>query len=322
MGIGLASIGCAAESRAALERAARLDPSLSGASLFLVRALLEAGDREGAVREARRAVLLAPETAALHLELHRALFDDRDPSAAIEAAERAVALDPTWELARLQWGAALALAGMVEPARRAHDALSARAAAPLDAVRYALEHRGGATRFFASSRETLLFALEEATERGPVLEFGVRHGTSTRILADHADALHAFDSFRGLPEPWYGRAAGAFTTAGEVPDLPAGVELHVGLFADTLPAYVARGDRPPRLIHVDSDLYSSARDVLTLLAPSIGPGCVLVFDEYIGNDRWREDEHRAFGEAVRAYGFRYRYLAFNWFTGQAVVRID
>jgi tetratricopeptide (TPR) repeat protein len=322
VGIGFAAIGHAAEARTALERAVALDASLSGASLFLVRLLLEVGDRAGAVQCGQRALERRPAEAALHLELHRALFDDRAPGDAIAAAERAVALDPRWELARLQLGAALALEGSHAQARAVHAALGPRAASPLDAIRYALDRRDDATRFFASSRETLVFALQAAAGTGPVLEFGVRHGTSTRVLAAHAARLHAFDSFQGLPEPWYGREPGAFTTAGEVPDLPAHVEVHVGLFSQTLPVYLAQRPAPPRLVHVDSDLYSSARDVLSALGSSIGPGCVIVFDEYIGNDRWREDEHRAFREAVASHRWRYRYLAFNWFTGQAVVRVE
>ena len=60
---------------------------------------------------------------------------------------------------------------------------------------------------------------------------------------------------------------------------------------------------------------------LELLAERIIPGTVIVFDEYIGNERWREDEFRAFQEAVVRYGWAYEYLCFSFVTKQVVVRI-
>ncbi|HEU4709088.1 MAG TPA: hypothetical protein VFS17_07225, partial [Methylophilaceae bacterium] len=67
--------------------------------------------------------------------------------------------------------------------------------------------------------------------------------------------------------------------------------------------------------------YSSTKTVLDALAPRIIPGSILVFDEYIGNEHWREDEYKAFQEAVKAYGWRYEYLSFSLFTKQVAVRI-
>jgi hypothetical protein len=57
------------------------------------------------------------------------------------------------------------------------------------------------------------------------------------------------------------------------------------------------------------------------LSSQIVPGTVIVFDEYIGNEHWREDEFKAFQEAVSTYGWTYEYLAFSMFTKQVVVRM-
>jgi hypothetical protein len=96
----------------------------------------------------------------------------------------------------------------------------------------------------------------------------------------------------------------------------------VGLFDDTLPPMLAKHAGPVRLVNVDCDLYSSTRTALTLLADRLVPGSVLVFDEYLVNDRWREDEYKAFRELVEERALRYEYLAFNLVTGQAVVRMS
>ncbi|MEJ2564948.1 MAG: hypothetical protein P8164_01615 [Gammaproteobacteria bacterium] len=52
-------------------------------------------------------------------------------------------------------------------------------------------------------------------------------------------------------------------------------------------------------MNIDCDLYSISKTVLDSLAPSIVPGTVIVFDEYVGNEHWREDVSRTFQEAVR-----------------------
>jgi tetratricopeptide (TPR) repeat protein len=322
--IGLDAIGRRAEARALLEHALERSPGLVGAHLVLSRVCLELGDVAAATTWARTAIEIAPRQASAYLELYRAAFDGRAVEVSIEAAERAVSLDPEYLLARYFLGAARAWSGDAAGARRALDP-STPGAPPsgwVDGLEYALEHRADGTRVFASSRATLEEAVAACTLEGPVLELGVRHGISTRVLAERVDVeLFAFDSFVGLPEPWLGRDAGAFSTAGCTPELPDHVKLRAGWFEQTLPAYLLEDERAPRLVHVDSDLYSSAAMALSCLGPRIESGCVLVFDEYFGNERWREDEHRAYLEAERTFGWTREWVAWSWVTGQAVFRI-
>jgi hypothetical protein len=47
----------------------------------------------------------------------------------------------------------------------------------------------------------------------------------------------------------------------------------------------------------------------------------MVFDEYIGNISWREDEHKAFVEAAQTYGWQYEILSFSLVTKQVTIRI-
>jgi tetratricopeptide (TPR) repeat protein len=316
-GIGLVAIGRFTEARAALLRAVDAAPDLVGARLVLSRLSGELGDPEAAILHAEAAITHAPDDASSHVELCRAHFDDRALAPCIAAAERAVALDPGFVWAQFLLCAARAWAG------RATEAELAMLPPHLaDAIASALATRVAETRAFATKRDTLHHALAIATGDGPVIELGVRHGISTRVIAERVPGdFHAFDGFVGLPEAWDGRPAGIFATAGEPPDLPQHVSLHVGMFHDTLPPFAAALDRSPRMIHVDSDLYESARTALAALGPKIAPGCVLVFDEYFGNKTWRDDEHRAFAEAARAFGWRFAHAATSLFTGQVVLRI-
>jgi hypothetical protein len=97
------------------------------------------------------------------------------------------------------------------------------------------------------------------------------------------------------------------------------VRLHAGWFDETL----SRFDGPAlRLLHVDCDLYSSTKLAIEQLGPWLDCGTVVVFDDYLCNPQWRQDEHRAWDEAARSHGWRYRYAGFGFFSRQAVIVIS
>ena len=100
------------------------------------------------------------------------------------------------------------------------------------------------------------------------------------------------------------------------------VILHSGWFEDSLPDFINKYQAPVRFMNVDCDIYSSTKTVLDLLAEQIVPGTVISFDEYIGNENWRDDEFKAFQEAALQYGWNYEYLCFSFVAKQVVVRIN
>jgi tetratricopeptide (TPR) repeat protein len=325
-GLCFAELGRWEEALDAFQAAATLAPAAGTPWKNLGRALVEVGREADAVTALQQAVLVEPLLAEAWFELARATFDAARPGPAIEALTRAVASDPAFVFARFLLGAALDLAGDARAAAHQfaslHEDKSVLAGA-VDSWRYARERRTPATRFFLATRKTLLFALEQATLEGLSLELGVRYGMSARWIAEAAPGriLHGFDSFEGLPEAWHIQPKGVYSTHGERPEVPANVELHVGLFEETLPRFCASSAGPVRFLNVDCDLYSATKTALDVLGDRLVEGTIVVFDEYLVNDRWREDEHKAFQEAVAARKWQYEYLAFNLFTGQAVVRM-
>jgi len=189
----------------------------------------------------------------------------------------------------------------------------------VDGVRALLPHAAGA-RQFGLSASLLRFAMGEAKGAGLVLEFGVRRGTSITVLAGVAgQQVYGFDSFEGLPQSWGSEPAGVLTTGAALPEVPANVSLHAGWFEDILEPFLAAHPGPVRLVNVDSDIYSSARFVLSRLKDRIVPGTVLVFDEFIGNRTWAEDEFKAFAEFVAETGVAWRVIALAPFTKQVAV---
>ncbi len=168
------------------------------------------------------------------------------------------------------------------------------------------------------------FSARMAPEAGLVCEFGVRGGGSVRhIIREFGRPVYGFDSFAGLPEPWFKGPSfeapiGYF--ASEVPEI-GGLTVVEGLFEDTVPAFFAEYKEPIRFAHIDCDLYSSTKTVLDAMRPNLVPGSVIQFDELckfeLSNyDYWRDGEWRALEES----GLEWEPLARTRHE-QAVIRI-
>jgi len=177
---------------------------------------------------------------------------------------------------------------------------------------------------FDSQRELIEFSLSEVKIDGYYLEFGVFTGGTIRYMAKRVGGrtIHGFDSFEGLPEAWSGFNLGgrAFDTGGRLPKVPKNVELYKGWFENSLPPWLKSHEGPVAFIHIDCDLYSSTRTILTLLADRIVPGTVILFDEYFNYPNWERHEYKAFQEFVKERKVTYTYLGFA--RQQVVVRID
>jgi predicted O-methyltransferase YrrM len=197
-------------------------------------------------------------------------------------------------------------------------------AAKHEAVAYIQAHM--ATAMMARDRFALLqLALREIRLSGLVLEFGVEKGASLTTLAlAHKGEVHGFDSFQGLPEDWTGtyEGKGKFSMGGQLPKVPPNARLHVGWFDKTLPEFLAKTPGDVALLHVDCDIYSSAKTIFDLLGPRIKPGTVIVFDEYFNYPAWRHHEYKAFQEFVAAGNRRYSYIGFSAEKGHVAVRMD
>lgn len=284
-------------------------------------ALQDLGDLPTAAGCFQRAAQQDPSNPVPLVNLHGAVFDDRDLGPARRCLEHAATIAPTDPAVRFHLGC---LWGLLSPdaAARHHAVLPPEAVAWRDSWRFVLAARDAQTRFFGSTAAGLRFAAALAGQAGFVVELGVRFGTTLRVLREAVgQAVHGFDTFAGLPEAWHRVPAGAYSTGGRVPDLGDDAPLHRGLFADTLPPFLAAQPGPARLVHVDCDLHSATTSALLALAPRVVPGTVLVFDEYLMNPRWREDEHKALVEVGERHGWSWRYAAFSLLSHQAVVQI-
>ncbi len=345
----LASNACAAVD--ALERLRAAHPNFPGLAV----ALAGAYRRDARYADCVALAAASPPSRPLSYEAAVSLWRLGDSEAALVAFDAILAGHPDHAASWVGSAApALDLAGLGEAARRVERALACAGANgkywALLAVLHALAGRAAEAaairrrhvdgdlrrrplvdsvaalprpaRVFGVSRTLLRHAMAAARVPGLVLEFGVRRGTSLTHIAEVAGQdVHGFDSFEGLPEDWGRERAGVLTTGRQLPEVHPAARLHPGWFADTLPGFLAAHPGMARLVNIDSDIYASARTVLTLLAPRVVPGTVLVFDEMIGNRGWRDDEYRAWMEFVAETGIRWEVLALSPFTKQVAVRV-
>lgn len=128
---------------------------------------------------------------------------------------------------------------------------------------------------------------------GDVLEVGVWRGGTGVLLASRSESLgfettvYLADTFAGVVkagagDPWYRGGEHSDTSPSIVRDLAArldvDVELLIGVFPDESSAAV--DGRRFRFVHIDVDVYQSARDVLLWAWPKLSQGGVVVWDDY------------------------------------------
>ena len=154
----------------------------------------------------------------------------------------------------------------------------------------------------------------------PFYEFGVWNGVSFKYLINTFKKGFGFDTFSGLPEDWHHEPKGAYSSFEEKPKIKGG-EFIVGKFEDTLQDFFSK-DRPmASLINFDADLYSSTLCALNYSKKVIDEKTILIFDEFLINNSWEEDEYKALNEFCDNLGYSYDVIAISLFTKQVAVKL-
>ena len=164
-----------------------------------------------------------------------------------------------------------------------------------------------------------MMQLSEKTR--PFYEFGVWNGISFKLLINTFKKGFGFDTFTGIPEAWHDEPEGKYSAFGAIPKIEGG-EFIVGKFEDTLPKFFAQERPVASLINFDADLYSSTLCALNNSNKVIDENTILIFDEFIMNDKWEEDEYKALNEFCENLGYNYEVIAVSFFTKQVAVRIN
>jgi hypothetical protein len=150
-----------------------------------------------------------------------------------------------------------------------------------------------------------LFADHNTSDKINYLEFGVAAGKSFKWWVEqnkHPESeFHGFDTFTGLPEDWGPFKAGAMSNGNKPPEVnDHRVTFYTGLFQQTLPGYIEKlkSDNSKRkVIHLDADLYSATLYVLSMLAPYLKKGDIILFDEFAVP----QSEFLAYNDFIRSF---------------------
>jgi len=164
------------------------------------------------------------------------------------------------------------------------------------------------------------FATELSDKSRPFYEFGVWNGTSFKHLIKTFKKGFGFDTFTGIPEEWHNNKVGTYSAFGKIPKLKGG-KFIVGKFEDTLPKFFSKKRPLASLINFDADLYSSTLCALNYSNKVIDEKTILLFDEFLTNNTWEQDEYKALNEFCDSLDISYNVLAVSFFTNQVAIKL-
>jgi O-methyltransferase len=214
-----------------------------------------------------------------------------------------------------------------------------------------LQQRNGSdARNCQAVADALVFAVQYvvgSAVEGDLAEFGCMTGRTATVMSGAMASfrtnkrLHLFDSFEGLPETTNVTDAASFHTLdgtwrpGTCKGIsaqalrkrcleflkPEQVLIYEGWFSDTisrLPAGTRFG-----LLHVDCDLYQSAKDVLEYVFSQkmVAEGAIILFDDWNCNRASNNlGERKVWAEMVSKYGIVFSDLgSYGWASHKFIV---
>ncbi len=162
--------------------------------------------------------------------------------------------------------------------------------------------------------------IKKSKKDRPFYEFGVWRGESFKYLINTFKKGYGFDTFEGLPEDWHDEKQGKYSADGIIPNIEGGTFI-AGKFEDTLPTFYSKPKPMASIINFDADLYSSTLCALNYSKPVIDKDTILIFDEFIINKNWEQDEYKALNEFCSNNNLTYEVLAISYVTKQVAVKL-
>tara|TARA_B100001057_G_scaffold499007_1_gene607987 strand:- start:516 stop:812 length:297 start_codon:yes stop_codon:yes gene_type:complete len=95
----------------------------------------------------------------------------------------------------------------------------------------------------------------------------------------------------------------------------------VGEFEDTLPSFFSESRPTASVINYDADLYSSTICALKSSKSVIDENTILIFDEFLINESWENDEYRALSDFCAIVACTYEVIAVSFFSKQVAVKL-
>ena len=158
----------------------------------------------------------------------------------------------------------------------------------------------------------------------PFYEFGVWTGNSFNFIIKNINKGYGFDTFTGLPENWQVgnkiEKAGSYSNSNKIPKIKGGKFIK-GEFKKTLPNFFSKPRSVASLINIDVDLYSSTICVLENVRNIVDKDTIIIFDEFLINDTWEQDEAKALFDFCSKYKYKYEVIAYSFFSKQVAIKL-
>ena len=349
MGIVFADQGKLEEAIEAYNKALAIKPDYAEAYNNMGIALRMQGKLEEVIEAYNKALAIKPDYAEAYNNMGNVLQDQGKLEEAIEAYNKALAIKPDY--AEAFWNLSGTANNILEAKDWIKHCLSAdpkhiQAKLTLCALQFyegdksefnalmqssAKEHpyiRSCAWAFDLPVLPELYFhrwalfdrMVEQSQQDRPFYEYGVWRGQAFQYLIKTFKKGYGFDTFEGLPEDWHNKKVGTYSSDGNIPQIEGG-KFIVGKFEDTLPEFFSEPRPKASIINFDADLYSSTICALNFSKPVIDRHTILIFDEFIVNKNWEQDEYKALNEFCLNNNCSYEVLAISFFTKPAAVRL-
>lgn len=306
------------------KKALAIDPDYVSAINSLGVAQLDTGKTEFAKRSFKSAIERDPNFTEALFNLHAIFVDEGNLKEALSLLYQASSVDPSNNIFKFFIKLITEYGHKNDPLiRKTEINLSTFEDLSADLESWIfIKKSGNNPTLFGTDKSMIKFAIDHALIDGLTMEFGVYNGKSIRHIASlTSDLVHGFDSFEGIPEPWHDEPAGSYSAQGKLPMVPSNVRLYKGWFDETIPPFLEAHSGDIKFINVDCDLYSSTKTIFDLISDRIVSGTIILFDEFIGYPTWKEDEFKAFHEAVTRYEWNYKILCFSFVTKQVAIKI-
>ena len=333
----------------AYEKALSIKSDYAEAYYNMGNALKDQGQLNEAVEAYKKALSIKPDYAEALSNMGNAFLESGQLDDALEAYKKATYIKPDY--AEVFWNLSGTVANLIESKRWIEKCLIAnpkhlKAKLTLSAIQFYEGNQNGFNSLMKSSAKenrymrsfNWVFNLPKlpvlhfnrwalfdhmitlSKKNRPFYEFGVWRGEAFKYLIKTFEKGYGFDTFDGLPENWHEEKAGTYSSYGNIPKIDGG-EFIVGKFEDTLPGFFAKKKPKASIINFDADLYSSTIFALNYSKPVIDKHTILIFDEFIMNEKWEEDEFKALEEFCKANNYTYEVLAISFFTKQVAVKL-
>ena len=168
---------------------------------------------------------------------------------------------------------------------------------------------------------------------GLVLEFGTFKGQNLDLISDYTSKdVFGFDVFTGMDMEWGDYCSMNMFKLDGIPETVAqldrfsrnrkvtgltrpfnrNVNFLKGMFEETLKPFMeSQEQKSVSFLHIDSDIYSSAKYIFDSLSSNICNGCIIVFDELVNYPNFEQHEWLAFHEFVHKHNVSFEWIGMN-----------